>query len=84
MEEQTWPQKEKVEDSIFLTPTFQVLTIGVPFSVFKLLFGLLALRTDAPYASLSVFGWLVMAWTGLLMNPTGGAGPSRSPEEVSP
>ena len=70
MEEQTRQQAEKVKDRFFLTPTFQALTIGVPFCIFKLLFGLLALRTGAPYASLSAFGWLVMAWAlaDLLMN----------------
>lgn len=70
MEEQSRPQEEKVEDSFFLTPTFQALTIGVPFCVFKLLFGMLALRTGATSASLSAFGWLVIAWASadLLMN----------------
>jgi hypothetical protein len=70
MKEQTRLQAEKVEDSIFSTPTFQALTIGVPFCVFKLLFGLLALRTGAASASLSAFGWLVVAWAlaDLLMN----------------
>ena len=70
MEEQTRQQAEKVEDSFFLTPTFQALTIGVPFCIFKLLFGLLALRTGAASVSLSAFGWLVMAWAlaDLLMN----------------
>jgi hypothetical protein len=70
MEERTRPKKAKVEDGTFLTPTFQALTIGVPFCVFKLLFGLLALRMGAPSASFSVFGWLVIAWAwaDLLMN----------------
>ena len=70
MEEQTRPQAKKDEGSIFLTPTFQALTIGVPFCIFKLLFGLLALRTDTPSAYLSAFGWLVIAWAtaDLLMN----------------
>jgi len=70
--EETRPPAEnvEVEDSFFLTPTFQALTIGVPFCVFKLLFGLLALRADLPSASLSIFGWLVIAWASadLLMN----------------
>jgi len=61
---------DRVEDGIFLTPTFQALTIGVPFCVFKLLFGLLALRMGTASASLSAFGWLVIAWAlaDLLMN----------------
>ncbi|MDQ1262619.1 MAG: hypothetical protein QG575_1800, partial [Euryarchaeota archaeon] len=70
MKEKTRPQEEKVEDRFFLTPTFQALTIGVPFCIFKLLFGLLALRTGTPSASLSALGWLVIAWAlaDLLMN----------------
>jgi hypothetical protein len=70
MKERTRPKKETVEDRFFLTPTFQVLTIGVPFCIFKLLFGLLALRAGVPYASLSALGWLVIAWAlaDLLMN----------------
>lgn len=70
MEEQTRPQAEKVEDSFFLTPTFQALTIGVPFCIFKLLFGLLVLRTGTSSASLFILGWLVIGWAGtdLLMN----------------
>src|SRR5512137_1177490 len=63
-------QTEKVEDSFFLTPLFQALTIGVPFCIFKLLFGLLALRASASYISLSALGWLVIAWAfaDLIMN----------------
>ncbi|MEI8003405.1 MAG: hypothetical protein WCG94_03630 [Methanothrix sp.] len=70
MDEQTRPHAVKFEDSFFLTPTFQALTIGVPFCIFKLLFGLLALRMGVASASLSAFGWLVMAWAiaDLLMN----------------
>ena len=70
MDEQTRPQAKTFEDSFFLTPTFQALTIGVPFCAFKLLFGLLALRMGAASAYISAFGWLVMAWAiaDLLMN----------------
>lgn len=61
---------EKIGDSIFLSPTFQALTIGVPFCMFKLIFGLLALRAGASSVILSVFAWLVIAWalTDLIMN----------------
>jgi hypothetical protein len=72
MDEQTRLQAEKVDDSFFLTPAFQALTIGVPFCIFKLLFGQLALRIgeQVPSAYLPAFGWLVMAWAmaDLLMN----------------
>jgi hypothetical protein len=70
MEEQTMLQMEKAEDSFFLTPSFQALTIGVPFCIFKLLFGLLALRAGSPSVYLFALGWLVIAWAlaDLLMN----------------
>ncbi|MDQ1261396.1 MAG: hypothetical protein QG575_577 [Euryarchaeota archaeon] len=70
MEEQTMLLTKKVKDRFFLTPTFQALTIGVPFCIFKLLFGLLALRSGEPSASLFALGWLVIAWSvaDLLMN----------------
>jgi len=70
MKEQTRQRIEKIGDSIFLSPTFQALTIGVPFCIFKLIFGLLALCAGASSVILSVFAWLVIAWalTDLIMN----------------
>ncbi len=70
MEEQTMQMTKKAIDRFFLTPTFQALTIGVPFCIFKLLFGMLALRTGVPSASLSALGWMVIAWSvaDLIMN----------------
>ncbi|MDD4355903.1 MAG: hypothetical protein PHN98_01525 [Smithellaceae bacterium] len=54
----------------FLKPAFQALTIGVPFCVFKLLFGLLAMRADEAAGPLTVFAWLVIVWAlaDLVMN----------------
>jgi hypothetical protein len=64
-------QSDQIE-SFFSTPTFQALTIGVPFCIFKLLFGLLALRaaSEQGSATLTAFGWLIAAWaaTDLSMN----------------
>lgn len=70
MKKQTQIHSEKIEDGFFLKPTFQALTIGIPFCVFKLLFGLLALRTGTFSGFLCVFAWLVIAWalTDLIMN----------------
>ena len=70
MEDKTMPLAKRAEDRFFLRPTFQALTIGVPFCIFKLLFGLLALRTGEPNAGLTAFGWLVIIWSiaDLLMN----------------
>lgn len=63
-------QLEKIEGGFFLTPTFQALTIGIPFCVFKMLFGLLVLRAGGLSISLRLFAWLIMAWalTDLAMN----------------
>jgi hypothetical protein len=60
----------KIGDKIFLSPAFQALTIGVPFCIFKLLFGLLALRSGAPSGVLVVFAWAVISWAvvDLIMN----------------
>ncbi len=73
MKEQTEPIEKTCQIGVFfLAPTFQALTVGVPFCIFKLLFGLLALRVAAEQmsATLAVFGWLIVAWaaTDLLMN----------------
>ena len=60
---------QKIEDSFFQTPTFQALTIGFPFCIFKLLFGLLIIRTGAEITQV-ISGWFVILWasTDLVMN----------------
>jgi len=72
MPEQSRTAKQRIEESFFTTPAFQALSIGVPFSAFKLLFGLLAWRAGAEQASLhySLFGGLIVAWAliDLIMN----------------
>lgn len=62
---------QRIEDSIFQTPAFQALTIGFPFCVFKLLFGLLIIRTGTGNVQ-ALFGSLVIFWASvdLLMNLT--------------
>lgn len=54
----------KIEDSIFQTPAFQALTIGVPFCVFKLLLGTLCIRigTEQQPGLLAFSGWTIAAW----------------------
>jgi len=56
------------EPGFLETPVFQALTIGVPFCIFKLLFGLLIMR--AGNDPLSILGWLVVTWASavLLLN----------------
>jgi hypothetical protein len=70
MDDQTMPLAKNAEDRFFLRPAFQALTIGVPFCIFKLLFGLLALRNSEPNTCLEILGWLVIVWSiaDLLMN----------------
>ena len=52
--------------SIFNRPVFLSLTIGVPFCLFKILFGLLLIRAaeihDQEYYVYA--GWLLIAWAG--------------------
>jgi hypothetical protein len=65
---------ERESDAIqrfFLRPFFLTLTIGIPFCIFKLLFGISILRAaPGDDALILVFGWLVTIWacTDLLMN----------------
>ncbi len=70
MKEQLQNQAQRNEEGFFFTPTFQVLTIGIPFCVFKMLFGLLALRAAGSSGPLYIFAWLIMAWAlaDLVMN----------------
>lgn len=72
MEEHTRQRIEKIGDSIFFSPTFQALTIGVPFCIFKMIFGLLVLRQGTLSVFLSVFAWLIIVWAlaDLIMNLT--------------
>ncbi len=61
------PGKGTIIESYFSTPTFQALTMGVPFCIFKLLFGLLAIRAAAEQgsAALTAFGWLIIIWAAV-------------------
>lgn len=55
----------------FIRPFFLSLTIGIPFCIYKLLFGVVAVRIGTATGTLlPVFGWCVIALAGLdlLMN----------------
>lgn len=55
----------------FRRPFFQSLTIGLPFCVYKILFGITAVRFASPDDLIpGIFGILVLVWamTDLLMN----------------
>lgn len=57
----------------FLRPFFLSFTIGIPFCIYKLLFGISILRAAPSENALFLgFGWLVTIWacTDLLMNIT--------------
>jgi len=66
--------REKESDTIqkfFQRPFFLSLTIGIPFCLFKLLFGVTAIRMgDQNNILLTVSGWIVIFWatTDLIMN----------------
>ena len=57
----------------FIRPFFLSLTIGIPFCIYKVLFGVTAVRVGSTTGiSLTVFGWFIIAWAGLdLMMNTG-------------
>jgi hypothetical protein len=55
----------------FVRPFFLSLTIGIPFCIFKLLFGMrVASENPAGIPFFSVMGWLIVTWAlaDLLMN----------------
>jgi hypothetical protein len=62
---------KNIGESLFQSPTFQAFTIGVPFCIFKLLFGIQLIRAGEAQSSILVaFGWLIIAWASvdLIMN----------------
>ena len=61
----------------FIRPFFLTLTIGIPFCVFKGLFGLVAIRVGTPSNPLlACFGWCIVAWASIdfVMNAVRAAG----------
>ena len=57
---------QTIETSFFQTPTFQALTIGIPFCTFKILFGILGMRIGADQQShLILLGSLIILWASL-------------------
>jgi len=50
----------------FIRPFFLTLTIGIPFCIFKGLFGLAAVRVGTPsHPFVAAFGWCVVAWASI-------------------
>jgi len=61
----------------FIRPFFLTLTIGIPFCLFKGLFGLAAIRVGTPSNPiLAGFGWCIVAWASIdfVMNAVRAAG----------
>jgi len=55
----------------FVRPVFLSITIGIPFCIFKLLFGVMVIReTSGAIPYVPVIGWAIVIWalTDLLMN----------------
>ena len=67
-EDRSPEQQADAPQGFFVRPFFLSLTIGIPFCIYKLLFGLAAVRTGTP--ALIQFGLIVIGWacTDLLMN----------------
>ncbi len=67
---ETFPREERYDalQRFFIRPFFLSLTIGIPFCIFKFLFGLTAYRTGVLW--LVIFGGIVVVWACLdiLMN----------------
>ncbi len=62
---------KNIGESLFQSPTFQALTVGVPFCIFKLLFGMPIIRAGTGQSSILIaFGWLIIVWAfvDLIMN----------------
>jgi hypothetical protein len=67
----SYKQKSDILQRFFTRPLFLSLTIGVPFCVFKLLFGITLVRVGSDMTvPVSIFGWGVAGWavTDLIMN----------------
>lgn len=66
-----YKQESDILRNFFTRPLFLSLTIGVPFCIFKLLFGIALVRVGAGFSVLLYTGgWLVIGWAlaDLVMN----------------
>lgn len=69
-------QADRIQ-KFFIRPFFLTLTIGIPFCMFKGLFGLAAIRVGTPSNPLLAgMGWCIVAWASIdfLMNAVRAAG----------
>jgi len=66
-----YKQESDIIQRFFSRPLFLSLTIGVPFCIFKLLFGITLVRIGSGLpGAFTVFGWVVIVWAlaDLIMN----------------
>ena len=66
-----YARESDIIQRFFLRPFFLSLTIGIPFCIYKMIFGNSILRAGIASGSLpSAFGWLIIIWAiaDLLMN----------------
>jgi hypothetical protein len=67
----SYRQESDLLQRIFTRPFFLSFTIGIPFCIFKLLFGITLIRISSGTAGpVSVFGWVIVGWAlaDLIMN----------------
>lgn len=62
-------ESDKIQ-RFFTRPLFLSLTIGIPFCIFKLLFGITLVRIGSASSLISASGWVVIIWAvaDLMMN----------------
>ncbi len=67
----SYEQESDIIQRFVTRPLFLSLTIGIPFCIFKLLFGITMIRAGSGWPfPLSLTGWIISAWalTDLTMN----------------
>jgi len=60
----SWSREADRLQRFFTRPIFLSLTIGVPFCIYKMLFGIVLVRLGSTVPGpISALGWLVIAWS---------------------
>ena len=67
VEEEIREDLARSNGNFFSTSAFLALTIGIPFCIFKFLFGVLGIRigTGNDLSIVTVFGWTVVIWASV-------------------
>ncbi|HPP76978.1 MAG TPA: hypothetical protein PLA23_01980, partial [Methanospirillum sp.] len=58
--------RQDIPSSFFIRPVFLSLTIGVPFCLYKILFGIQCIRAAGIYSQFLFWyaGWVLILWAG--------------------